>query len=87
LQPGRQTELRAESVIEPTDELSAQSALNSKAGSADFLRVAAARRLHRLSGLDEFWICDAEQAGLAGAVGLRIRRFQLKHPAVQSPAT
>jgi hypothetical protein len=33
---------------------SAQSALASKAGSADFLHVAAARRLHLLSGLDEF---------------------------------
>jgi predicted nucleic acid-binding protein len=81
-----QNELRAESVIEAADELSAQSALNSKAGSADFLHVAAARRLHLLSGLDGFWTCDADQAALAATVGLKVRRFELKHPPAQSPA-
>jgi hypothetical protein len=78
-----QAELRAESVIEAADELSAQSALNSKAGSTDFLHVAAARRLHLLSGLDGFWTCDAEQAALAGTVGLKVRRFGLKRPPVK----
>jgi len=75
-----QSDLRAESVIEAADELSAQSALASKAGSADFLHVAAARRLHLLSGLDEFWTCDAEQGALASAAGLKVRRFELKTP-------
>ena len=75
-----QSDLRAESVIEAADELSAQSALASRAGSADFLHVAAARRLHLLSGLDEFWTCDAEQGALASAAGLKVRRFELKTP-------
>ena len=73
-----QSDLRAESVIEAADELSAQSALASKAGNADFLHVAAARRLHLLSGLNEFWTCDAEQGALASAAGLSVRRFELK---------
>jgi hypothetical protein len=42
--------------------------------------VAAARRLHLLSGLDEFWTCDAEQGALASAAGLKVRRFELKTP-------
>ena len=58
-------------VIEAADELSAQSALASKAGSADLLYVAAAWRLHLLSGLDEFWPCYAEQGALAAAAGQR----------------
>jgi hypothetical protein len=58
--------------------MSAQSALGSKAGSADFLHVAAARRLHLLSGLDGFWTCDAEQGALASTAGLKVRRFELK---------
>jgi len=75
-----QSDLRAEFVIEAADELSAQTALASKAGSGDFLHVAAARRLHLLSGLDEFWTCDAEQGALASAAGLKLRRFELKTP-------
>ena len=71
-----QSDLRAESVIEAADELSAQSALASKAGSADFLHVAAARRLHLLSGLNEFWTCDARARGFgirSGAEGEALR--------------
>ena len=71
-----QSDLRAEFVIEAADELSAQSALASKAGSADFLHVAAARRLHLLSGLNEFWTCDARARGFgirSGAEGEALR--------------
>ena len=39
--------------------------------------VSAARRLHLLSGLDEFWTCDAEQAKAAKTAGLRVRLFAL----------
>jgi hypothetical protein len=70
-------------VLEAADELSAQPALNSKDGSADFLHVAAARRLHLLSGLDWFWTCDAEQAALAAWVDLKVRRFEPKRRQTQ----
>lgn len=81
-----QSDLRAESVIESADELSAQHALASQAGSMDFLHVAAARRLHLLAGLDEFWTCDTEQAGLAALAGLPVHHFKLKETPGQSPA-
>lgn len=71
------SELRTESVVEAADELSAERALESNAGSADFIHVAAARRLHLLNGLDEFWTCDGDQARLAGMVGLNVRLFEL----------
>ena len=71
-----QSDLRADSVIEAAEELSAQFALASKAGSADFLHVAAARRLNLLSGFDGSWTCDAEQGALASAAGLKVRRFK-----------
>ena len=75
-----QPELRCESVLEAADELSAERALTSGAGTADFLHVAAARRLHLLGGIDEFWTCDSDQAQLAARVGLKVRHFRPKPP-------
>ena len=72
-----QADLKCDSVLESTDEFSAQRALEFAAGSADFLHVSAARRLHLLSGLDEFWTCDAEQSKAAKTAGLRVRLFAL----------
>jgi len=40
--------------------------------------VAAARRVHLLSGLDEFWTCDETQAALARKTGLPTRLFNLR---------
>ena len=81
-----QPELRCDSILDAAEELSAKHALGSTAGSADFLHVAAARRINFLSGLDEFWTCDTNQAGIAGAVGLTVRHFKAKHPPRQVPA-
>ena len=72
-----QPDLKCDSVLESAEELSAQRALEFSAGSADFLHVAAARRLHLLSGIDEFWTCDAQQSRAAKAAGLRVRLFEL----------
>jgi predicted nucleic acid-binding protein len=72
-----QSDLKVDSVLESADELSAQRALESRAGSADFFHIAAARRLHLLSGIDGFWTCDEEQAKAAKAAGLRVRLFGL----------
>jgi hypothetical protein len=55
--------------------LSADKALAHACGGGDFMHVAAAKRLNLLSGIDEFWTCDAAQAGLAKAVGLKTRLF------------
>jgi predicted nucleic acid-binding protein len=70
-----QPDLKCDSILEAADEFSAQKAHQFAAGSADFLHVAAARRLHLLSGIDEFWTCDAEQSKAAKAAGLRSRLF------------
>jgi predicted nucleic acid-binding protein len=70
-----QPDLKCDSILEAADEFSAQTAQQFAAGSADFLHVAAARRLHLLSGIDEFWTCDAEQSKAAKAAGLRCRLF------------
>jgi len=70
-------DLKCDSILESADELSAQGALASSAGSADFLHVAAARRLHLLSGIDGFWTCDEAQSKAAKAAGLRVRFFAL----------
>jgi len=70
-----QSDLKCESLLESADEFSAQKALAHGAGSADFLHVAAARRLAPLTPLHEFWTCDAEQGKLARATGLCIRLF------------
>ena len=72
-----QSDLKSDSILESAEELSAQRALEFQTGSADFLHVAAARRLHLLSGLAGFWTCDAEQSKAAKAAGLRVRLFVL----------
>jgi hypothetical protein len=72
-----QPELKCDSVLESADEFSGQRAREFAAGSADFLHVAAARRLHLLYGLDEFWTCDQQQSKAAKAGGLRIRLFAI----------
>ena len=72
-----QPELKCDSILESADELSAQRALEFAAGSADFLHIAAARRLHLLSGIDGFWTCDEEQSKAAKAAGLQLRLFAL----------
>lgn len=72
-----QPDLKCESVLESADEYSAQRALDFAAGSADFLHVAAARRLNLLSGIDAFWTCDEQQSKVAKAAGLKVRLFVL----------
>ena len=71
-----QADLKCDSVLESADELSGRKALEFAAGSADFLHVVAARRVHLLSGIDEFWTCDAEQSKAAIAAGLQVRLFE-----------
>ena len=71
-----QADLKCDSVLESADELSGRKALEFAAGSADFLHVAAARRVQLLSGIDEFWTCDAEQSRAAKAAGLQVRLFE-----------
>src|SRR5437867_11099583 len=70
-----QSDLKCDSVPESADGVSGGRALEFAAGRADFLHVAAARRLRLLSGLDEFWTCDVEQSEAAKAAGLRVRLF------------
>ncbi len=64
-------------MLDAAEELSADKSSKFDCGSADYLHVAAARRLNRLS-LDEFWTCDDAQAVLAKAAGLKTRLFELK---------
>jgi predicted nucleic acid-binding protein len=70
-----QSDLKCESALEAADELSGRYALDIAAGSADFLHVAAARRLHLLSSLDVFWTCDEQQSKAAKVAGLNVRLF------------
>ncbi len=70
-----QPQLKSDSILETADELSSQKAREFAASSADFLHVAAARRMRLLSGIDEFWTCDAEQSKVAKAAGLPSRLF------------
>ena len=72
-----QNELTADKLLDAAEELSAEKARSTDCGSSDYLHVAAARRLHLLSELEEFWTCDAAQATLAHSVGLKTRRFEL----------
>ena len=71
-----QPELRTDSILEAAEEISSQFANRFEAGAADILHIAAARRLHLISGLAAFWTCDAEQARAAKAVGLKVKLFQ-----------
>jgi len=68
-------------MLDAAEELSAEEGSKFDCGSADYLHVAAARRLNRLNGIDEFWTCDVTQAGLAKSAGLKTRLFELKRPA------
>lgn len=70
-----QPQLKCDLLLESAEELSARHAAEFSAGSADFLHVSAARRLHLLSGLNQFWTCDAEQAKTARSAGLPVRLF------------
>jgi predicted nucleic acid-binding protein len=78
-----QTELTADKMLDAAEELSADKSSKFDCGSADYLHVAAARRLNLLNEISEFWTCDASQAGLAKAAGLKTRLFELKRPAKQ----
>lgn len=75
-----QAELTADKMLDAAEELSADKWRKFDCGSADYLHVAAARRLKLLNGIDEFWTCDTAQAGLAKAAGLKTRLFELKRP-------
>lgn len=72
-----QPDLKCDSLLEAADELSASAAQSSdfRSGSSDLLHIAAARRLHLLSGIDGFWTCDREQARAAKEIGLNVRLF------------
>jgi predicted nucleic acid-binding protein len=72
-----QPDLKCDSILEAADELSGRRAREFTAGSADFLHIAAARRLHHLFGIEEFWTCDEEQSRAAKVAGLRVRLFAL----------
>lgn len=76
-----QTELTANKMLDAAEELSADKSRKFECGCADYLHVAAARRLKLLNGIDEFWTCDITQAGLAKATGLKTRLFEPKRPA------
>jgi predicted nucleic acid-binding protein len=73
-----QSELTADKMLDAAEELSADKSSKFNCGSGDYLHVAAARRVHLLNGIDEFWTCDAAQAGLAKCAGLKTRLFELK---------
>ncbi len=73
-----QSELTADKMLDAAEEMSAEKVGLFDCGSGDYLHVAAARRLNLLDGIDEFWTCDITQAGLAKAVGLKTRLFELK---------
>ena len=73
-----QTELSADKMLDAAEDLSADKSGRFECGSADYLHVAAARRLRLLNGIAEFWTCDIAQAGLAKAAGLKTRLFESK---------
>lgn len=76
-----QGELAADRMLDVAEELSAEKSKKFNCGSADYLHVAAARRLNSLNGIDGFWTCDTAQAALAHAAGLKTRLFGLKRSA------
>jgi hypothetical protein len=76
-----QTELTADKMLDAAEELSAEKSSQYDCGSADYLHVAAARRLNLLNEIDEFWTCETAQAALAKAANLKTRLFELKRPA------
>jgi predicted nucleic acid-binding protein len=76
-----QTEMTGDKMLDAAEDLSGEKASKCDCGSADYLHVAAARRLHLLNEIDEFWTCDAAQAALAKAAGLKTLLFEVKRPA------
>lgn len=76
-----QTELTVDRMLDAAEDLSAEKASGFECGSADYLHVAAARRLALLNEIEEFWTCDAAQAELAKGAGLRTRLFPAKRHA------
>ena len=78
-----QSELTTDKMLDTAEELSADKAKGFDCGSADYLHVAAARRLHLLNGIDQFWTCDLTQAALAKSAGLKTRLFEPKRPTRQ----
>jgi len=70
-----QSELTADKMLDAAEDLSADKARSFDCGSADYLHVAAARRLNLLNGIDEFWTCDVTQALLSKAAGLKTKLF------------
>lgn len=73
-----QPELTADKILDAGEELSADKSNRFHCGSADYLHVAAARRLNLLAGIDEFWTCDISQAALAESASLKTRLFEMK---------
>lgn len=69
-------ELTADKMLDAAEELSAEAGAGIGGGGMDVIHVAAARRVKLLSGLDEFWTCDATQAEFARALKLRTRLFK-----------
>lgn len=80
-----QTELTVDKMVDAAEELSADNSSKFDCGSADYLHVAAARRLNLLNGIDQFWTCDSAQGNLAKAADLKTRIFELKHPLGKKP--
>ena len=75
------SELTADRILDAAEELSAYQYTKFDCGSADYMHVAAARRLMLLKEIEEFWTCDGVQAGLAKAAGLKTRLFEPKRTA------
>jgi predicted nucleic acid-binding protein len=73
-----QPDLTADKMLDAAEDLSAEKAKRFDCGSADYLHVAAARRLVLLNEIGEFWTCDAAQAELAKGATLKTRLFQTK---------
>jgi predicted nucleic acid-binding protein len=74
------SELKCDSLLESAEEISANLAATIHAGSADYLHVAAARRVEVISGLDEFWTVDERQAKVAEACQIKVRLFKRPAP-------
>ena len=70
-----QSEMDADKLLAAAEDLSADKAKILNCGSADYLHVAAARRLSLMNEVHEFWSCDARQVGLAKALGLKTKLF------------
>lgn len=81
-----QSDLKCESLLESADELSAQHARESTGGAADFLHIAAAKRMMFIHGIAEFWTCDKGQSEAASLALLPVRLFELKNPPAQASA-